>query len=148
MNPVFNPPGDNQATKKTFSVFIVDDDQTYLTALGFRLMKESKVNGIKVFCYSSGEECLRNMDLNPSVIILDHHLATADSGAINGLEVLRRIKEVNKDVPVVIVSGQSNMDIAIEIYEEGAHSYIVKNKHALAEIEKVIEELALKNKEQ
>lgn len=142
MSSVFSPPEDNLAAKKTFSVFIVDDDQAYLTALGFRLVKASKIEGTKVFCYSSGEECLRNMDLNPSVIILDHLLASANSGAINGLEVLRRIKEINPAVPVVIVSGQSNMDIAIEIYEAGAYSYIVKNKHALSSIEKVIEKLA------
>lgn len=147
MNPVFSAPDENLAAKKTFSVFIVDDDQAYLTALGFRLVKASKLEGTKVFCYSSGEECLRNMDLNPSVIILDHLLASANSGAINGLEVLRRIKEIDPAVPVVIVSGQSNMDVAIEIYEAGAYSYIVKNKHALSAIEKVIEKLAAQKPE-
>jgi len=134
-------PAEKPATKKSFSVFIVDDDQAYLAALGFRLVKENK-NNTKVFCYSSGEECLRNMQLNPSVIILDYYLDTSNPKAMSGLETLRKIKEINPGVPVVMLSGQGDIDVALDIYEAGAYSYIMKNKRALDAIDKIIERLA------
>lgn len=139
--PIDNLPAEKLASKKIFSVFIVDDDQAYLAALGFRLMKENKNNNTKVFCYPSGEACLQNMNLNPSVIILDYFLDGANPAAMSGLDILRKIKAINPGVPVVMLSGQENVDIALDIYEAGAYSYIVKNKRALAAIEKIIDRL-------
>jgi FixJ family two-component response regulator len=127
--------------KKTFNVFIVDDDQSYLAALGFWLMKESKTNGTKIYCYSTGEECLRNMDLDPSVIILDYYLDGKTPAAMSGLQTLRKIKAVNPEVSVVMLSSQSDINVALEIFEAGAYSYIVKDKQALAAVEKTIGEL-------
>jgi FixJ family two-component response regulator len=142
-----NPPDEKLAGKKIFSVFLVDDDQAYLAALGFRLMKENKNknNNTKVFCYPSGEACLQNMNLNPSVIILDYFLDGSNPAAMSGLETMRKIKAVNPDVPVVMLSGQENVDVALDIYEAGAYSYIVKNKRALSAIEKIIDKLSQQN---
>ncbi len=137
--PDYTSPEENLQPEKQFSVFIVDDDQAYLAALGFRLMRENKsAANKKVYCYKSGEECLRNMDLNPSVIILDYYLDGANAAAISGLQTLRKLKKINPDLPVVILSSQGNIDIALEIYEAGAYSYIVKDKLALSAIEKII----------
>lgn len=132
------PEAVNPIVKKTFSVFIVDDDESYLSALGFRLMKESN-NEAKVFCYTSGEECLRNMDLDPSVIILDYYLDASNPAAMSGLQTLRKIKKINPSVPVVVLSGQSDVNVALEIYGAGAYTYIIKDKHAIQSVEKIIE---------
>jgi two-component system OmpR family response regulator len=131
----------NQPTKKTFSVFIVDDDQSYLAALGFRLMKENKYSETKVFCYTSGEECLRNMDLNPSIIILDYYLDAQNPAAMSGLQTLRKIKQINPKVPVVVLSAQGDMRIALDTYGAGAYTYIIKDKGALSSVEKILERL-------
>ncbi|MDQ3110264.1 MAG: response regulator [Bacteroidota bacterium] len=132
--------------KKTFNVFIVDDDQFYLAALGFRLMKESKNNGTKIYCYATGEECLRNMDLDPSVVILDYNLDSSTPASMSGLRTLRKIKAIKPDVDVILLSAQSDIDVALEIYEAGAYSYIIKDKQALASVEKTISELLLQKK--
>ena len=124
--------------KKMFSVFIVDDDESYLSALGFRLMKENTI-GAKVFCYTSGEECLRNMDLDPSVIILDYYLDASNPAAMSGLQTLRKIKKINPSVPVVVLSSQGDMNVALEIYGAGAYTYIIKDKQAIQAVEKIIE---------
>lgn len=129
---------EEELLKKNFSVFIVDDDQSYLAALGYRLMKENKNSNTKVFCYSSGEDCLHNMDLNPSVVILDYYLDGSNPEAMSGLQTLRKIKKINPRIPVVMLSGQGNIAVALEIYEAGAYSYIMKNKNALPAIEKII----------
>jgi FixJ family two-component response regulator len=131
-------PSEEKFSPKDFSVFIVDDDQSYLTALGFRLTQENKNSNTKIFCYSSGEDCLHNMDLNPSVVILDYYLDGSNPSAMSGLQTLRKIKKINPDIPVVMLSGQGNIDVALEIYEAGAYSYIMKNKNALPAIEKII----------
>jgi FixJ family two-component response regulator len=124
--------------KKPFSVFIVDDDESYLSALGFRLMKENN-NEAKVFCYTSGEECLRNMHLHPSVIILDYYLDASNPAAMSGLQTLRKIKKADPLVPVVVLSAQGDMNVALEIYAAGAYTYIIKDKHAIQSVEKIIE---------
>jgi two-component system OmpR family response regulator len=129
------------ADKKPFNVFVVDDDQSYLAVLGFRLMKESKSNGTKIYCYSTGEECLRNMDLDPSAIVLDYFLDAKTPAAMSGLQTLRKIKAVNPDVPVIMLSSQSDINVALEIFEAGAYSYIVKDRQALDAVERTIGEL-------
>jgi FixJ family two-component response regulator len=124
--------------KKPFSVFIVDDDESWLSALGFRLMKDNS-NGTKVFCYTSGEECLRNMNLHPSLIILDYYLDASNPAAMSGLQTLRKIKKADPSVPVVVLSAQGDMNVALEIYAAGAYTYIIKDKQAIQSVEKIIE---------
>jgi two-component system response regulator AtoC len=45
----------------------------------------------------------------------------------SGLEVLKKIKEFNKDMPVVVISGQEDISTAIDLLREGAYDYIVKD---------------------
>ncbi|HET6992466.1 MAG TPA: response regulator [Bacteroidia bacterium] len=125
-------------SKKPFSVFIVDDDESYLSALGFRLMKDNKDHQTKVYCYTSGEECLANLDLDPRVVILDYYLST-NQDAMSGLEVLREIKRIKPNVPVVVLSSQGDIKTALDTFEEGAYTYVVKDKQALLSIEKIID---------
>jgi two-component system response regulator HydG len=60
---------------------------------------------------------------------------------MSGLQTLRKLKAQRPDLPVILLSSQSDINVALEIFEAGAYSYIVKDKQALAAVEKTIGEL-------
>jgi two-component system OmpR family response regulator len=129
---------ESRVVSKPFSVFIVDDDESYLTALGFKLMRDDKMHQTKVYCYPSGEECIANLSLNPGIIVLDYYLSTNEK-TMSGLEVLRTIKKIKPEIPVVMLSSQGDIKTALDTFEEGAYTYVVKDKQAFMSIEKIID---------
>lgn len=126
---------------KKHPVFIVDDDESYLSALGFRLMKDDTQHTYKIYCYNSGEECVHHLGLEPKVIILDYYLNSNDPEAMSGLDVIRRVKLLHPEIPIVILSGQHSMSIALETLHEGVYTYLMKDRTALAKVEQIIKAL-------
>jgi DNA-binding NtrC family response regulator len=59
------------------------------------------------------------------VIILDYHLDGIDKNAMNGIETLDKIKEYDSDIPVVMLSSQDKIDVAISCMHK-AFDYVVK----------------------
>jgi len=130
-------PQKKEATMHETSVFIVDDDPQYLHSLGFYLKLDSPC---KIYCYASGEECLRNMQLNPRLIILDYYLNSDDPKSLNGLDVLKQVKSLSPDTKVVILSGQETLQVATDSLKLGAYTYIIKDTQAPFTIRNLIEE--------
>ncbi len=121
--------------EQEISVFIVDDDQSYLYALGFHLKKDTMC---KVYCYQTGEDCLENIHLNPSIIILDYFLNSGKKYAKNGLNILKKIKKLRPETYVVMLSGQENLQIATNSLKFGAFTYIIKDTLALSSIRHIV----------
>lgn len=119
-------------------IFLVDDDKSYLYALGFYLKKELKYT---IYCYETGEECLKNLHLNPQLIVLDYYLNTEEPDAINGLDTLKLIKRRKPKTKVVMLSGQETLGVAISSLKSGAFTYVIKDLRALFAIKKTIEEI-------
>ncbi len=102
-----------------FNIFIVEDDQWYSEVLEYLL----KMNpDYQVETFTSGKDCIENLYKNPSLITLDYSLDD-----MNGQEVLRKIKEHNPNIEVVVVSGQDDLSTAVSLLREGAYDYIVKD---------------------
>lgn len=102
-------------------IFIVEDDKFYCSLLDHHL---SLNPDYEVHKFSTGKECLTNLYLNPDVITLDYSLPDT-----TGYDILRKIKSNNKDVPVIIVSGQEDVGTAVELLKEGAYDYIIKDEN-------------------
>ena len=66
-------------------IFIVDDNEMYSTMLSYTLSKD---NIYKFVSFKSGEECIKNLYLNPEIIILDYGLLGMD-----GYDTLLKIKK-------------------------------------------------------
>jgi DNA-binding NtrC family response regulator len=58
--------------------------------------------------------------------------------AMNGLETLDKIKAENPIIPVVILSSQDKIDIAISCMHHGAFDYVVKSETAFVRLQKII----------
>ena len=88
--------------------------------------------------YATGELCLENLTHNPDVIILDYLLDGVEKTAMNGLTTLDKIKAFNPDIPVVILSAQDKIDVAINCMHHRAFDYVVKSETAFLRLKKII----------
>lgn len=120
---------------KTVSIFIVDDDISYLYPLVFHLQRNTHY---KIHCFTSGEECMQYMNLNPKLIILDFNLNPQPPNTMNGLDVLRQIKNINPKTKVVMLSSRDTYQAVTDSIKMGAYSYVLKDIDAIAAIKNII----------
>ncbi len=104
---------------QAFKVFIVEDDTWYGSMLQHYLSLNPEYE-IKRF--ESPNDFFAQLHQNPDVVTLDYSLPDYD-----GAEVLKKIKETNPDVRVIIISGQEDVATAINLLKNGAFDYIVKD---------------------
>ena len=116
-------------------LFMVDDDAVFLKLLEIEFLENGYLD---METYSSGKLCLANLTNNPDVIILDYHLDGIDRDAMNGLETLDHIKAFNSDIPVVMLSSQDRIDVAINCMHHKAFDYVVKSETAFLRLKKII----------
>ena len=84
---------------------------------------------------------MKNWELSPSVIILDHDLNTVEKNAMNGVEVLKKIKESSPLTQVVMVSGQHSLTVAANAIKYGAFDYIVKGEGAFDRVGSIFQNI-------
>jgi two-component system OmpR family response regulator len=116
-------------------IFLVDDDALYLKSLEIDFLQHAD---FVIETFATGEICLENLSQNPDVIILDYHLDGIDKNAINGIETLDKIKSFNPDIPVVMLSSQDKIDVAINCMHHQATDYVVKSETAFMRLQKII----------
>ena len=119
-----------------FKIFVIDDDASMREMISDFL--QTKYNEPEIFLFATGEAALAEVYRKPEVIILDYYLDNADKNAMNGVEILKRIKELLLNVPVLFLSSQDNPEIAANTIKYGAYDYIVKNENAFQRIEIMI----------
>lgn len=116
-------------------LFLVDDDALFLKSLEIEFMQHSNFT---VETYATGELCVANLSHNPDVIILDYQLDGIDKTAMNGIETLDKIKAFNLDIPVVMLSSQDKIEVAINCMHHKAFDYVVKSETAFMRLQKII----------
>lgn len=116
-------------------IFLVDDDAVYLKLLEIELSQQA-IFDIRTF--ATGEDCLSNLALNPEIIILDYHLDGIEQNAMNGLETLDKIKSFNPDIPVVMLSSQDKIEVAVNCMHHKAFDYLVKSETVFLRLQKII----------
>lgn len=116
-------------------VFLVDDDAFFLKSLEIEFLEHADFS---VETFTTGEICVANLSTNPDVVILDYHLDGIDKNAMNGIETLDKIKEYNKDIPVVMLSSQDKIEVAVNCMHHKAFDYIVKSETAFMRLQKTI----------
>lgn len=122
-------------SKEKIKLFLVDDDAVFLKSLEIEFMQHADFN-IKTF--ATGERCMENLSHSPDVIILDYHLDGIDKNAMNGVETLDRIKAGYPDIPVVMLSSQDKIDVAINCMHHRAFDYVVKSETAFIRLQQII----------
>ena len=121
--------------KEKIKIFLVDDDALFLKNLEIEFKQHAD---FEIETYATGELCLQNLYHHPDVIILDYHLDGIETNAINGLQTLDKIKVFNPDIPVVMLSSQDKIDVAINCMHHRAFDYVVKSETAFVRLQKII----------
>ena len=102
--------------------FVVDDDPDYAALLRYQLRRQGES---EVLFFSDGESALEHLrahpDAVPDLVLLD--VVMPGQG---GLETLKQMKALQPEMPVVVVSAQSVVSVALEAMQLGAYDYITK----------------------
>ena len=117
-------------------IFIVEDDPIY-RRLAKYVAELNPEHDVRVF--ATGQECLDHLFLNPAIISMDYSLPD-----ITGKEVFEKIKTYDKSIGIIILSGQNDVAVAVELLKNGAYDYIVKNEEAKDRLQKALENIKSK----
>lgn len=122
--------------KERYNILVVDDEKSMRDFLELMLYKE----GYHVSLASDGQEALDVIDKEDfDLIITDIRMRN-----INGIDVLKRAKDKNPNIPVIMISAYATAETAVEAMKEGAYDYIPK-PFRIGEFKKIIKD-ALKTK--
>lgn len=100
------------------TIFIVDDEPAILKLITHWVKNEWEYN---VRTFTNGAELLENIYENPDLVLLDIMLPD-----ISGTDLLKQVKRMNKHLPIIMLSAQGNIDVALECIRDGAYDYFPK----------------------
>ncbi len=124
-------------------LFLVDDDAVFLKALEIEFSLHAD---FEIETFATGELCLANLSHKPDVVILDFQLDGIKPNAMNGIDTLDKIKEVDSNIPVIMLSSQDKIEVAISCMHHKATDYVVKSETAFVRLQKIITEVFLHKK--
>jgi len=116
-------------------IFLVDDDALFLKSLEIEFLENAD---FIVETYPTGELCIANLSNNPDIVILDYQLDGIVQNAMNGLETLDKVKAFNPEIPVIMLSSQDKIEVAINCMHHKAFDYVVKSETAFVRLQKII----------
>ncbi|WP_179875682.1 response regulator transcription factor [Sinorhizobium sp. BJ1] len=116
------------------TVHIVDDDQSFRTAVG-RLLEAS---GYRVAAYESGEELLARLPSGHGCILLDLQMP-----GLSGLELQARLADMAPFLPIVFLTGRGNISTTVQAMKAGAYDFLEKPASSTAVLEAVRRALQL-----
>ena len=100
------------------TVLIVDDESSIV----FSLSEAMRDAGYKVITGTTGEEAIREVkESSPDIVLLDMKLPDID-----GLKVLKQIKDMDQNTPVIMMSAYVDIPTAVNATKIGAHSFVEK----------------------
>jgi two-component system response regulator AtoC len=107
-------------------VFVIEDDEIFGRVIQRTLEQEDNLD---VTVFKNGKDFFDNLHQCPDIVTIDYNLPD-----MSGLEILVKIKEFNKDIITLLLSGQEDVQIVVNAYNSGATRYIVKNDRAMVEL--------------
>jgi CheY-like chemotaxis protein len=118
-------------------LFIVDDDPF----INMLVVRRFTAEGYNVEAFESGEDCLKAMNKNPDLIILDYLFVKGDQKFMNGMEIFDKIRKLKPGIPVIMLSGQDKGEIVLELARKGIDDYIIKDNSLLDNLNLAIKEI-------
>jgi len=103
-----------------YTIFIVEDDPWYGEILQYHLNLNPDY---KVSLFKTGKECLEKMELKPDLITLDFSLPD-----LRGDKLYKKIREINPNVPVIMISAQEDISVAVNLLKMGVSDYLIKDE--------------------
>ena len=108
-------------------LYLVDDDAVFLKDLEIEFREAGNFD---ISTFATGELCIKQLTNRPDIVILDYQLNGIDRDAMHGIDTLDRIKEFDASIPVIMLSGQDSIDVAVNCMHHKAYDYVVKSETA------------------
>lgn len=110
-----------QSDMNPLKIFLVEDDPFFGELLKYHL---SLNPDYQVQVFNTGKDCLKNLIHKPDIISIDFGLPD-----ISGDQLLRKIQEHDSSIPVIVISGQEDVSVAVNFLKAGARDYIIKDEN-------------------
>jgi two-component system response regulator AtoC len=106
--------------EENFTIYVVEDNDWYNRLLVHHLTMNPE---FQVRSFFTGKDLLDHLHERPDVITLDYRLPDA-----KGSELLRKIRDFDDMIEVIVISEQDDIQTAVDLLKEGAFDYLVKNE--------------------
>lgn len=116
---IFSVLKSNNIQMEAYKIFIVEDDPWYGEILEYHLSLNPD------YCitrFTNGKDCIANLHKKPDLISIDFSLPD-----FSGDRLYQRIKEIDDNIPVIVISAQEKISIAVELLKMGVTDYLVKD---------------------
>ncbi len=124
-----------------YKIFIVEDDPFYGEILEYHLSMNPE---FEISRFLNGKDCLANLHKRPDLITIDFSLPD-----LSGDKLYQKIKEFNDQIPIIVISGQDNISVAVNLLKMGVNDYLTKDDNTKEllwnAITKIRQTQALKN---
>jgi len=119
-------------------IYFVDDDRMILNLLEYTFKSRDNYD-VKTF--RNGEDCLDAMSENPALIVLDHFFISDNTRLSKGIDILKKIREIDTQVPVIMLSGERNKQVIDEYTKNGIEKFIIKDSYFIDSLIESIEDV-------
>lgn len=104
-------------------IVIVEDNPMYRELLVHHFEQK---DDFEIVAFPDAESCLAGLDSSPAAFLLDYHLGDQQRDRLNGLQLFRKLRSKGLGAPALFLSGQSEVQPAIEMLKAGAFDYMRK----------------------
>lgn len=109
----------SQKTREAVRIFVVEDEPMYRRLVKYT-MELNPDHEVHVF--ENGQDCINQLHLKPTIVSIDYSLPD-----MNGEQLLEKIHSYDKNIRVVVLSGQKDIATAINLLKKGASDYLTKD---------------------
>ncbi|MGZ3830686.1 MAG: sigma-54-dependent transcriptional regulator [Mucilaginibacter sp.] len=102
-----------------YNIFIVEDDKWYGEILKYHISLNPEY---RVTRFETAKECLDSLYLQPDLVTIDFSLPD-----MPGDKLYKKIREINSTVPVIVISSQDKITVAVDLLKMGVSDYLVKD---------------------
>ena len=114
-------------------IFVVDDDMFSLLKFKQQLVNQSFYD---ITLFTNAADCLLQLDEKPDLILIDYRMEGMD-----GLTLLKKVKQVHPGIYVVFVVQQNNLLAAVKSLQGGAFDYVIKGPNESKRLENIIKNI-------
>ena len=136
--------------KNKIKIVIVEDNQYYnqvLTKYVLNLAKGFKNiypnYEFKISSYTTASDCVETLEKDTDILLLDYFFSSEEDKfeGINGEDVLDVIINYCNNCKVIMVTGQNQVPIAVELMKKGVYEYVDKNTNTLNRVGAILQQI-------
>lgn len=119
----------------TNRLFVIEDNRTEGMLLQLAL---AEIEDLEIRTFANGQAMLDKMYENPTIAVVD--LILPD---MSGMELIKKIKQQNDNIKIVVVSAQRSIDVIADLQAQGIYNYLIKSEACLSYLHDVIADLLI-----